>query len=347
MTTLLWAEPDLGTVSGGLRYNQQLRRALEDSGVRAPVLSLPGDWNDPLSAVGHSLADQLDAAAEEHDADAVVVDGLIGSACPELFVPGPSPRRRVPRILLVHLSAAVAQEQQGIADPEAVRRERLAVHEADHVVTVSRWSAAELRRRYRRQQVRAALPGVGEIPERPSPAVRTTPRLSCVSAFLPVKNHRLLGQALEPLLDWDWELTLAGPHSSSGYGQEVIGELRRRLPGRVDLRGTLTPQEVGALWSETDLLLLPSAAETYGMVVAEACAYGVPSFVSAGTGAEEAAGGAGAALDPQRPEEWTQALRQWLSGGQTRDRLRRAAARRREHLPRWEDAAEVFRQLIG
>ncbi len=352
VTVLLWVEPDLGTVSGGLRYNQQVRKALEAQGAGSAVLSIRADWSDPLSLDASAVAAQVEAAAAEHDAGAVVVDGLIGSACPELFdsrwsVTGQRPAR----ILLIHLSAAVALENEGIADPEAVRRERLAIQEADHVVTVSRWSAAELRRRYRRQGIHVAVPGVGELPgagEAPQALTRKAPgvpRLSCVSAFLPVKNHRLLAEALEPLLDLDWQLTLAGPHSTSDYGRQVVEELERRLPGRVDARGVLSPDQVQELWAETDLLLLPSSAETYGMVVTEACAHGVPAFVSAGTGAPEAAAGAGHALDPHRPEEWTAALRDWLSSQEVRAALYEAAGRRREVLPRWEEAAEVFRRI--
>lgn len=372
MTTLLWVEPELGTVSGGLRYNEQLRSALETSGVQNPVLSLPGDWNAPLEADGPALAAQVAASAAEYDADAAVIDGLIGSACPELFThptAGHSEHRGA-RILLVHLSAAVAHElpteqtPPGGADPEVVRREQRAVDAADHVITVSRWSADELRRRYGRDEITVARPGTAaaapaqsaappeqpkqpEQPEQnPLAEPNTVPQLACVSAFLPVKNHSLLAPALEPLSDLPWQLTLAGPHSGSAYGQQVIEDLHRRLPGRVRSLGVLSPAEVGQLWAQTDLVLLPSAAETYGMVVAEACAAGVPSFIPAGTGAGEAAGEAGVALDPQRPQEWTAALRDWLSSPRNRTELRERARRRRESLPTWEQAAQTVRALL-
>ncbi|GAA1454083.1 glycosyltransferase family 4 protein [Nesterenkonia lacusekhoensis] len=374
MTTLLWVEPDLGTVSGGLRYNEQLRSALGASSVQNPVLRLPGDWTAPLAADGPALAAQVTAAAAGHDADAVVIDGLIGSACPELFTSAaagdsvPSPAR----VLLVHLSAAVARElptggtSPTGAVPEILRRERLAVEAADHVMTVSRWSADQLRRLYGREDITVAQPGTAAAapaqpaapPEQPEYAERadprslpaepnTVPQLACVSAFLPVKNHSLLAPALEPLLDMPWQLTLAGPHSGSAYGQEVIHQLQHRLPGRVRTLGVLSPAEVEQLWRETDLVLLPSAAETYGMVVAEACAAGVPSFIPAGTGAGEAAGEAGVALDPQRPQDWTAALRDWLSSPQRRAELRARAGRRREHLPTWEQAAQTLRSLLA
>lgn len=367
MTTLLWVEPDLGTISGGLRYNQQLRAALGASGVQNPVLSLPGDRSAPLTADGPGLAAQVASAAEQHDAGAVVIDGLIGSACPELFTPA-----EPTRILLVHLSAALAQELEaqqleGAAspqtpDPEVFQREQLAVESAGHVITASRWSAEQLRRRYGREEIIVALPGVELSPETPTeqsssarnpavqspaPADQPIPQLACVSAFLPVKNHRLLAPALEPLLDLPWELTLAGPHSRSDYGGEVIEELRHRLPGRVRSLGTLSPAEVAQLWQDTDLVLLPSAVETYGMVVAEACAAGVPSFIPAGTGAVEAAGEAGVVLDPQRPQDWTAALQQWLSSSEQRADLRERARRRRDSLPSWEQAAQQFRVLLS
>ena len=46
MTTTLWVEPALGAVSGGLRYNQQLRQALQTMGCDAHTLSLPPESFD-------------------------------------------------------------------------------------------------------------------------------------------------------------------------------------------------------------------------------------------------------------------------------------------------------------
>ena len=52
--------------------------------------------------------------------------------------------------------------------------------------------------------------------------------------------------------------------------------------------GALTGARLDAVWAATDLLLLTSASETFGMVVTEALARGIPAVVTGGTGAVEA-----------------------------------------------------------
>lgn len=329
---ILWVEPDLGTVSGGLRYNQQARAALRQAGVPCETLSVAPQEFD---------AGTVAEARRRLQPELTVVDGLLGSAHPEVFTAG-GPGAAA---LLVHMPAAAAQEVQGIGDAETAGNERWAVLEADHVVAVSRWAAAELRRRYRRREIAVAVPGTVAPLEAPALRGSGPARLAAVGALNPLKNHRLLVDALEPLKDLDWRLALAGPGESTAFGAELLAEMRDRLGDRLEWRGLLAPDEVAALWGETDLLVLPSLLETYGMAVTEACAHGVPALVSAGTGAEEAAGEAGLALDPRHPEEWTETLRRLITEEPGRERLREAALRRRAHLPSWAETASVFSGL--
>ncbi|GAA1813932.1 glycosyltransferase family 4 protein [Nesterenkonia flava] len=367
---MLWIEPDLGTVSGGLRYNQQVRAALNRMGVKTSVIALPPQDGAAALDVEGVRSARLAHGVDTAGSGLVVVDGLLGSAHPELF-DGASPAADV---LLVHLPAAAAQEAEGLGDPEVVSRERWAVLNAPHVVAVSSWGADELRRRYRRQDVHVAVPGVHRdsglpdsgqrdsgLPDpgqrastdrpsshRDSPASSYAPgpgsvvRLTTVAALNPLKNHRLLIDALEPLLDYEWTWVLAGPGAETPWGVQVLKEARERLPGRVEYRGVLNPGEVTALWGQTDLLLLPSLVETYGMVVTEACAQGVPAVVSEGTGAQEAAADAGLVADPRSPAEWSETLRRYFEDPELRNSLAEKAARRRQTLPEWEETAQVF-----
>ncbi|WP_300345749.1 glycosyltransferase family 4 protein [Nesterenkonia sp.] len=348
MSGILWVEPELGAVSGGLRYNQQVRSALQRRGVEAAALSLPVEAFDSGSGEQTVRAERRRLGAE-----LVVLDGLIGSAHPQLFA-GEDPAADV---LLVHLPAALAQ---GLPEnAAAAQRETQAAQAAKHVVTVSSWGAEQLRRHSPGLQVHVAPPGVEPAPEaagleagrgastasagarrRASPDTGVT--FACVAALNPLKNQALLGAALEPLLDSAWRLILAGPGAETPFGAHTLAELRRRLPGRVEHRGELTPQQVSRIWGETDVLVLPSLVETYGMVVAEACAHGVPAVVASGTGAVEAAGDAGAACDPRDPAQWTAALRDLLSSPRSLCRLQQRALDRRDLLPSWDAAAEVF-----
>ncbi|GAB3187861.1 glycosyltransferase family 4 protein [Nesterenkonia suensis] len=364
MTGLIWVEPDLTGPSGGSLYNDRVIRALNGLGTAVHRLRVPGAWPHPEESSRRRLHDGLAALRHDLGPLPVVVDGLVGGCMPELFTDGPagSPpcgaahRHGTPpaEILLVHLPLA-AEHEHAEAPPDDAptglpAREGRAVRAAPHVVTTSRWAAEDLHRRHGREQVDVVIPGV-DRPQRTHPADTTREtaplRLTMAASFTPRKNHRLLGEALSRLLDHDWVLQLAGAGAEQPHGADVVAELQHQLPGRVDLLGTLSAEQMPTLWRRTDLMLLPSWAETYGMVVTEACAHGVPGVVSCGTGAVEALGGAGGTADPGRPEEWARLLESWLTDPALRRRWAAAARTRADSLPSWEQTANRWQTLIG
>ena len=124
--------------------------------------------------------------------------------------------------------------------------------------------------------------------------------------------------------------------------------LRRRaredgLAGRVRFPGPLTGADLAQSYGAADLLVLASRAETYGMVVTEALARGLPVVAAEVGGVPEALGhgadGArpGLLVPPDDPAALGAALRAWLGDAGLRRRLRRAARERRESLSRWSD----------
>ena len=115
------------------------------------------------------------------------------------------------------------------------------------------------------------------------------------------------------------------------------------LGDRVTLPGPVTGAELAELWARTDVLALPSLAETYGMVVLEAFAHGVPVVVARGTGAVEAladGGGPdpGLAVDARSPR----ALADGLHAVLTRPEFREFARSRRGHLRSWATTASLL-----
>jgi glycosyltransferase involved in cell wall biosynthesis len=117
--------------------------------------------------------------------------------------------------------------------------------------------------------------------------------------------------------------------------------VRAGVADRFDIGGPLIGADLDDAYAAADLLVLPSLGETYGMVVAEALARGLPVVVSDVGGVREAVGdpGAGLFVPPGDPVALTQALRRWLTDADARAGLRRAAARRRTELPGWPATA--------
>ncbi len=112
------------------------------------------------------------------------------------------------------------------------------------------------------------------------------------------------------------------------------------------LTGPMTRERLDATYAETDLLVLASRAETYGMVVTEALARGVPVVATDVGGVREALGGGGVLVPPGDAEALAAALRAWLTSPAHRDSLRAAARERRASLTGWDRTAALVADAL-
>ncbi len=105
-------------------------------------------------------------------------------------------------------------------------------------------------------------------------------------------------------------------------------------------------------YDAADVLVLPSRAEPYGMVVTEALARGLPVIATSAGGVPEALGATadgerpGLLVPPDDPDALATALRRWLGDHQLREQLRDAALNRRTALPRWPDTARSLAAVL-
>jgi glycosyltransferase involved in cell wall biosynthesis len=125
------------------------------------------------------------------------------------------------------------------------------------------------------------------------------------------------------------------------------------LNGRVDFPGPRTGADLDRSYAAADLLVLPSRAETYGMVLTEALARGVPVVAAEVGGVTEAVGygadGARPALlvPPGDARALGAALQAWLRDPELRGRLRRAARERRQTLAGWASTASALESVLA
>ena len=100
-------------------------------------------------------------------------------------------------------------------------------------------------------------------------------------------------------------------------------------------------------------IVLASRAETYGMVVTEALARGLPVIATEVGGVTEALGqGAGGfrpglLVPPDDPMALAGALRSWLGDAELRAGLRQAAGERRDSLCGWSTTASIIAGVLS
>jgi glycosyltransferase involved in cell wall biosynthesis len=204
------------------------------------------------------------------------------------------------------------------------------------VLATSAWTAHQLTR-----AARVARPGVDPAPL--AAGSSGVGALLCVGAVVPDKGHDVLLDALGELDDLDWRLTCVG-----SLEREPEWVARLRSDARVTFVGPRVGDQLAATYASTDLLVLPTRRESYGMVVTEAQARGIPVVASDVGGVPEALGrGCGLLVPPDDPGALADALRRWLEDAALRASLRDAARRGRTSLKGWDRTAARVAEVIA
>lgn len=333
---------DPGRVSGGNVYDRRLRDGLRADGWEVRMLEAErGDPAAPSPSSGWGAATS-DALAALPDAALVLIDGLLVADAADALV------RHAPRLREVVLA------HQAPDRPDD--RLLTAYRSARRVIATSAWTRSELVEQDAADPHRivVARPGADTAPA-------TTPspdggRLLCVAAVAPHKGQDLLVRAL------------AGLATTAGWTCAIVGSLEvdpdfaaalaavvesTGLADRVTFAGVLGGEALEAAWASADLLVHPSRSESYGMVVADALAHGVPVLTTGVGGIPEAIDRSDAAMIVPPDDAWALqvALRRWWSSAELREELRAAALDARRDARPWSrttaTVAAALTQVLG
>jgi glycosyltransferase involved in cell wall biosynthesis len=261
--------------------------------------------------------------------------------------------RRLRQVVLVHMPLGHRPPDDEAGAVRAREREVLAAAAA--VVTTSAWTRRRLAELYALPADRVHVTEPGVDAARLARGTAAGDSLLCVAALTPDKGHDVLLDGLAMVTDLSWRCECVGslvrdPAFADGVRRRVrdIG-----LGDRVSFPGPCTAQELDRAYAAADLLVLPSHAETYGMVVTEALSRGLPVLATEVGGVAEALGYGkdgtrpGLLVPPGDPAALGAALRKWLCDAELRARLRWAARERRASLRRWPAAASVLAGVLA
>jgi glycosyltransferase involved in cell wall biosynthesis len=330
---------DVDAPTGGNVYDRRVSAALSELGWQVSVRGVAGAWPMPGESGQRALAEVLTGLP---DGAMVIGDGLVLDGLPQVVVPHAG---RLRLVALVHLPLA---DQADLDLVEAQRRreaETRTLAACRAVVVTGAWTVGRVcALGVAPRRVHLVEPGTD-----PAPEARGSPdggSLLCLAAVVPRKGQLLLVEALSGLVDRPWHCRIVGPFDRHpAYVERVRDAVRRYgLAGRVEVCGPLDRPGLDETWTSTDLLVLPSYGETFGMVLAEALARGVPVVTTTGSGSARTAAGAGLLVPPGDVQALRAAIAQWLSQPALRTDLASKARAAGRALPGWEVAA---RRLAG
>lgn len=319
-----------GALSGGYRYNAHLAAAGPDHGwemhstARLPLARLPAS-------------------------DVVVIDSLSAWAAPLAA----GKRRRPPCVGLVH-------QRPGGVDGWRLRRSlqrRLdaATYRACDLVVSSSVTATDelIECGVDPDRIELVRPGCDLPPGRARPPLGAGRRIGVVHVgnWLPNKGILQLLDCIASLPDHDVTLHLVGRTDvDPAYTALVRDRLARRgLRSRVVVHGPLGPAEVASLYAAADVFVFPSDRESYGTVVAEALALGLPvvGWDRPHLRALVDDGVEGLLAPPGDVEALASALRRVARDDDLRASLADGAQARGRTLPRWRDATRLFYDALA
>ena len=346
MAAVTFAVPGgLDQPTGGYTYDRRVIAGLRERGCEVDVIDLGGGFPRPTSDTVRAVLPRLQRVPTGRS---IVVDGLALGVLPEVAVTLRSSHRV---IALVHHPLAL---ESGLTSGEAAalrESERAALAAVTRVVVTSPATRRILASDYgvSADMIAVALPGTeyatGAAAVR-EPAGETI-NLLAVGAVVPRKGYDILIEALGCLTDLDWQLVIAGDckRDRATAGELATALVRKRFGPRACLAGTVSSEELTALYRAADVFVLPSRFEGYGMAYADAIAHGLP-VIGTRTGAvpETVPDGAGILVPPDDVAALAAALRSMIADEALRARC--SAVARSVRMPTWEATTQTFLDVL-
>jgi glycosyltransferase involved in cell wall biosynthesis len=340
-TTVYFVVPDSiddgERVSGGNVYDQRIRDELRAHRWDVRMMLVPeGRARDLMDALSLTPRDSL-----------VLIDGLIAVAASGALY---AQSRRLRIVVLAHM---VAGAMPGIRDHAGTAEgEREALDAARHVITTSEWTRSELIAQALAEpdRITVARPGTDAAP--PATGSASGGHLLCVGTVAAHKGQDVLVKALAGMTDLPgWTCSMVGSSTAEpDFMAGTAAAIRSAgLTERIALRGVLTGRRLTDAYNAADLVVAPSRAESYGMVVAEALARGIPVVATRVGGIPEAIAGstAGILVPPDDPWALRVVLRQWCEDAGRRAELRAEALRSRTATRGWDETAETIAAVLS
>lgn len=258
--------------TGGSRYDRYMVNGLKAAGLCGNVHSLDGQFPTPDQ---HAIQAMDDCLARLDDGQWLIVDGLVLGGSPRAFA---AHAQRLRLIALVHHPLADETGLTAAHAAELKHSEAEALSLAQGVIVTSDFTRRRLNQlRLYHHAVHVVPPGVETLPLRPT-GNESVLHFLCLGSLIPRKGQDVLIDSLNALAGLPWQASLVGSNDlNPAFAKACQAQINTQgLEKKIALTGALDDDALEPIWASTDVLVLPSRYEGYGMVVTEAIARGIP-----------------------------------------------------------------------
>lgn len=333
---------DLDTPTGGYAYDKRMIAELRELGWRPQVLNLGEGFPHPSALTRATARAQLNDVPKGR---AIVIDGLAFGVMPD---EAEALSQTHPLIAMVHHPLAL---ESGVTpeDAAALRESERKALSFTHAVIVNSRTTADALSDYGVPVERITVARPGTDPVSIVPRHHEGPlALLTVGSLVPRKGYDVLIEALATLIDLPWHLTIVGDARDPATAEQVRAAIEHhKLGPRTSLLGAVTAQRLAELYPLSELFVLPSRYEGFGMAYAEAIAHGLPVIgTTAGAIPETVPETAGVLVPPDDVPALTAALRHLIESPRERAQLAEGARIAAKNLPTWAESAKLFSDTI-
>ena len=333
--------------TGGYLYDARMVEGLRAAGWQVVVHNLDGLFPSGDEVASRSAECVFTSIL---DGSVVLIDGLA------LVASAKAVERHAQRLMLLALVHHPLSDERGLTTDESslfLTKETRVLRLMRGVIVTSQFTSRRLQRiGLERNRIRVVLPGTDPVVQRANQLSTELPRLLVVGSLIPRKGHDVLMRALGTLGMQSWHCVCAGSlDRDRRFAEEVMTQAGEAGIGeRVEFVGECNRSTLEQLYAGASIFVLPSYYEGYGMVLAEALAYGLP-IVSTTGGAipETVPAGAGILVAPGDHLALANALGRLLdgeTGSALRGRYARTAHEYGNKLPSWNVAVGNFEKSL-
>lgn len=347
---------DMATVSGGYLYNRKLVSYLRSQGDDVEIISLPvrSYWRHLWDNFSNCCLEQITAIP----IDILIQDAMVH---PSVFLMNRrlTQKLKLPMVTLVHL--LIAFEHHPWYSAWFYRAiERRYLQSVTGMIANSQTTLAQTRQLLQGKLPRhcLAVPAGDNFPEASMDAAAISQRalapgplqILVVGNVIRRKGLHVLIQALGQLPADSFQVTVAGRLDMEPEYVKQIQKLigASQLQERVILKGSVQGLPLADLYRQHQLMVLPSAYESYGIVYVEAQQFGLPVIGTTAGAAKEIIhdGDNGYLMPPEDNNALAKLLQKLHHDRQLLVTLSGNALAAYARHPKWDESCEIIRRYL-